>query len=154
MATPGAAGEWATTALEPKPMGASGRSLAATREEGNGLDIGKALESNPPGGANGKKEREVATPGGWWRGKSFEGYGAGGNCRRAALETESSSAGNPANPRVGSGMQQARKVHGGASRQSGEKPQRRNAIRGWHPRTEVPATRERSRECDFSQRGS
>jgi hypothetical protein len=40
--------------------------------------------------------------------------------------------GNPANPRSGTGMQQARNPRRGVNRRSGEIPQGRNENRGWH----------------------
>jgi len=44
---------------------------------------------------------------------------------------------NAANPRIGSGMQQARDSPSGETRRGGAKPRGRNAIRGWLPRTEA-----------------
>jgi len=86
----------------------------------------------------------VATRRGCRWGDFFEGCETGGGKRRhfvsndsLADRTDRMPAGNAVNPRIGSGMQQARNSGGGESRRGGAKPRGRNGIRGWSPRTEV-----------------
>jgi hypothetical protein len=74
---------------------------------------------------------------------------AGNACSRVpddsfASHEDRMPAGNAVNPRIGSGMQQARDSEGGENRRGGAKPRGRNGIRGWLPRTEArPAMVER-----------
>jgi len=74
---------------------------------------------------------------------------AGNACSRVPDDSFAShegrmQAGNAVNPRIGSGMQQARDSEGGENRRGGAKPRGRNGIRGWLPRTEArPAMVER-----------
>ena len=60
-------------------------------------------------------------------GKALEGDASVGKWRMAARQ-RTVSHGNPVDPRIVSGMQQAHDVVGGASRQGGEKPRRRNRV--------------------------
>jgi len=62
-------------------------------------------------------------------------YGPHGRCERGG------GAGNAMNPRIGSGMQQAREPSGGENRRGGAIPRGRNMRRGWLPRRRSRAAR-------------
>lgn len=76
------------------------------------------------------------------RARKSAGGDAGPRCRRGARlrragrhrgEARFAAGGNPVNPRIGSGMKQARAVAGGGNRRGGEKPRGRNVETAWQP---------------------
>jgi len=67
-------------------------------------------------------------------GAPSRGRSAAGNVPTGTDSSESVGARNAANPRIGSGMQQARDPPGGGSRRGGEKPRGRNRTTRWIPR--------------------
>lgn len=100
----------------------------------------KASKSDHPRVANGKGARRRGDAGSAVAGgQALEG---GTSVRKAGSRASPRVplARNPANPRVGSGMQQARDPSGGASRQGGEKPRSRNESGRGIVRAEVGAT--------------
>lgn len=88
------------------------------------------------------------------RARKSTGGDAGPRCRRGARlrraerhrgETRFAAGGNTVNPRIGSGMQQARRVEGGENRRGGAKPRGRNTETAWPPAPEGRAeTRDRA----------
>jgi hypothetical protein len=77
------------------------------------------------------------------RGSSFEGSNTSRGMRtsgRAGLSGSgrAGGAGNAANPRIGSGMQQARDLFGGGTRRGGEKPRGRNGTARVEPSSPKP----------------
>ena len=94
---------------------------------------------------NGRRATATVTWCGCRRGDSFEGCeprcGDGRPTPESRRATGAGRAGgdarNAANPRIGSGMQQARAPPSGGNRRGGAKPRGRNGIRGWPPRTEA-----------------
>jgi hypothetical protein len=101
----------------------------------------QGLEVEPPlGVVNGRGARRCGNAGSAVAGgHALEGpasVGKVGSC--AGMRSPRTR--NPVNPRVGSGMQQARNPLGGASRQGGEKPRSRNMLGRWHDSAEAGAT--------------
>lgn len=96
----------------------------------NGLDLrSNTLESNwpDPRSANGKRagDPERGTAAG--EGEASKGQGVGEEGTWSGTRKGSwQAAQNPANPRIGSGVQQTRKTACGANHQGGEKPRRWN----------------------------
>lgn len=118
-------------ATGPPPPATVGQATDSPAEQGleveppskvvNGKGAGKCGDARPAaGGGEGSGGRSIG-------GKALE-------CRAA---TRATGGGNPMNPMVGSGMQQAHDPSGGETRQGGERPRRRNASRSWHCATEA-----------------
>jgi hypothetical protein len=99
--------------------------------------------------ANVREATATVTWCGCRRGRSFEGYESrrgegdsfGSVCGPHGSRERGGGTGNAMNPRIGSGMQQAREPSGGVNRRGGARPRGRNMRRGWLPRRRSRAER-------------